>query len=335
MPRHPDTPGLHWPRQEWDFSNIGNDELVVACGYEYARESVLIAIILKEWLRLEKPRAELFQRATEKHIALKDVDRALLNYMKVVRLELYRRRHGHKSEHDWPPALRERVERDFSAAVKLLSDLSDQFHEVACCERDAEKIESCSDGHLGAPGLRFLAKYFVADRPWLLIPKADRVNTIAGARRHQFIFFRVVPLVESVDELEEKIRKGEALPVIYPGEEDVRLRIRNGSAGAIDESLVQWRKQHRTRSKAAAAAGGRSSSWWLAMKELAAMRLLHFFSPEDAIKMFCDGYGASSANIDGTYLWKLRRSSLSTFRQFFDTEEEPCRAKTWSNCADK
>jgi hypothetical protein len=331
MPRYPDTPGFR-SRQDFDFNDVDDNELVVACGYEYARESVLITALLKEWLRLEKPRAELFQRGREKHIALHDVHRALSNYMKVARLERHMRIYIPERGPTLSQELRERVERDFPAAVKLLSDLSDQFHEVACYERDVEKIESCDGRHVGAPGLRFLANYFVADTPWLLIPKADREGAITNARNHQFIFFRVVPAIESVDELQEKIRKGEALPLTRPGEQDVWLRIRwNRSDTAIDEGLVQWRKQHRPKNKAKGAGRGqRSSSWWLALQELAAMRLSHVLSPQNAIETFRNCYGAS---VNDSRFWRLRRDCFSTFRQFFGTGEEPRHTKTWAERA--
>jgi hypothetical protein len=322
MPRDPDTPGCR-SRQNWDFKVFSNDndnKLVVPRGYEYARESVLLTNIMKEWLRLEKPRAELFQRAAEKHIEREDVHRALLNYWKAVRVELYTRQYGKPV---WRQDVRERVKRDHPAAVTLLAELTDSFHEIVCCERSVEKIETC------APGLRCLAKYFAADTPYLLIPQSDRDDAVASAGKHESIFFRAVPAVESVVELQEKIRKGEALPEIHPDYQDVGLRIRpNRGVTAIDEEFAQWRKQHFPQSMTTTDGHShRSSSRWVDLKGLAAMRLSHVIPFKDAFRGFREVYGA---NIDEDRYWKLRRGCFSTFRQLFGTEEEP---RHWKSLA--
>src|SRR6476646_8079910 len=113
--------------QDWDFRALWRRtaERIAACWYEFARESRHIRIAMKEWwLRLEKPRAELLKRAKKQNIEPKDLDRAFLYYWQGVRWERHAvERHEPGYKPDWPQSLRESLERDNPAAVKLLSAL--------------------------------------------------------------------------------------------------------------------------------------------------------------------------------------------------------------------
>src|SRR4029077_3233204 len=91
--------------------------------------------------------------------------------------------HGPGYEPDWPESLRQSVERDNPAAVKLLSRLSNKYLEVVLSEYDMQLIEHLivKYGGIGAPRLRFLAPHLVQDTPWLKIAKPDRDSPIARA----------------------------------------------------------------------------------------------------------------------------------------------------------
>ena len=286
----------------------------------------------------------MFRTAKDQNIKLNDLHRACLYLVQAVKWNL---EHEPEYEPDWPEWLRQSVERDNPAAIRLLSGLSNKYREVLRSEYIIQRVESF--GRKGEPRLRFLAKYLVPDTPWFLIPQEDRDNAIKHAFRSNsevpqdadgLTFFRPLSPVERVDELQDLIRSRKALPISYPGDVDVKLELRvhfglftnaeiKKGIARVGEDLV---KDHRpSESKGKAKGSGhraRRSSWWYsALKDLAAMRLIHILPPEKARERFSQLYGL---NIDESNFRKLRRNSISTFQHLFDTDEEPRHAKTWT-----
>jgi hypothetical protein len=232
--------------QDLDFQPLfdrGNPELIPGCWYEHVRESCSIRAVMKEWLRLETARAEMFQRAKDQNIEQKDIRFAFLYFVQGVRWNL----HGLEyTDQD----LRKKIERENAAAVKLLSVLSDKYPELAFSEFAVERWESCEYHGKRAPRFRLLAKHLVNDTPWLLIPQEDRESAIASALKDNdtdaFILSRILPPVETEDDLQELIRLRKALPGMFPGEKRVCFRIRFGhyTRNEIIEGLAQWVKDH-------------------------------------------------------------------------------------------
>ena len=323
--------------QDWNFKALcgsNNAELIVPGWYEHGREWRLVRIAMWRWLRLEKPRAELFQRAKERNIDRKELQRAFLYYWQGVRWERHKLELEAGYEPDWPQVLRESFERDNPAAEKLLAELSDKYREVVASEYVVEWIESRN----GAPRLRFVAKHLVKDTPWLLIPRDDRDNAMPKASGNPdtdgFFFFRALQPVESEDELQKLVRLREALPEPGLGA-DARPRIRweHYTNREIAKSVARSRPQEW---KHMAKGSGKGIDWWAALKNLAAMRLMHVLRPFDARYKFLELYGdefldiSTAAKFDEPNFRKLRRKSIKTFQFLFDTDEEPRHVKTFS-----
>jgi hypothetical protein len=266
-------------------------ELVAACRYEFARELRHVRTTMKKWLALQKERDELIE-------LVQKTDEATIE-----------------------PNDRQR-----------LSEWSSNEHAV-------QKIESAR--HLGAPRLRFLAKHLVEDRPWLTIPSTDQDNAIASALKDRsdvprdadgLTFFRSLPPAEPLEEWRDLVYKGDALYRSYPGEWVVGYRIQYAffTNKEIIEAIaadVRKKRPEEWKHKAKDSGRRRSDFWWAALKQLAAMRLLHALPPKQAIEKFCKLY---SVNIEESNFRELQRDSISTFQWLFNTDEEPRHAKTWT-----
>ena len=141
--------------------------------------------------------------------------------------------HEPEYEPDWPQFIRQSVERDNPAAVKLLSRLSNKYREVVRSEYIMQFVEDF--GRKGEPRIRFLARYLTQDTPWLRIPAEDRSNAIKHAFKSNsegpqdadgVTFFRPLAPVERMDELQDLVRSRKALPISYSGDVDVKLEMR-------------------------------------------------------------------------------------------------------------
>ena len=305
------------------LSGSSGAQLIVPCWYEHARESLNILTAFKLWVSFEKPRAKLFQKAREKGIENKDLRRAFLYYWQAVRWQQHMLEKEPGYEPDWPQYLRTNARKDNLAAEKLLSELSDKYHQLIFLERMVEEIETCE----GAPRLRVLAKHLVKDTPWLLISVEDQKSAIANAFKNHFFFFRTVPPFETEDELQKLVLAREALPGF--GEEDVPSRLRLGHTNSeIIKNVARWLKDRPKKWKHKGKATGRRrpETWcWVALQDLAAMRLMHVLPREAARAKFSKLYARS---IEGADLRRLRRNSIERFQRLFDTDEKPRHAET-------
>jgi hypothetical protein len=274
--------------QDWDFRAIWQPhraaELIVACWYELPRESRLVMTAVEKWLRLEKSHAEMFQKAKDQNIELNEVHRACLYLVQGVHWKrLLLEQHEPGYEPDWPDPLRQSVERDNPAAVKLLSRLSNKYLEVVFSEYDMQLLEDLivTYGGIGAPRLRFLASHLVQDTPWLKIPKQDRDSALAHVFKsnsevpqdaHGLTFFRPTPPIECIDEMQELVRLRKADPRKYLGEVDFEFRFRvrynpftdraiRESWAQLGERLVINRRPKEWKNRAKAIGRRRSGSW--------------------------------------------------------------------------
>jgi hypothetical protein len=319
-------------RELWLPDRAG--ELRAACFYELVRESRPIMTECEWWLRFEKPRAELFQKAEDQGIDEEALRRAFVLVIQDEKFVLSRRRRA------GPAGSKEVIpmEQNVDRARKLLSGLSDDYREVVVSEYQIEKIERYGDEKIAAPRLRLVAEHLVKDTPWLKIPKADRGNAIATNPR-EFIFRRTVPAIEIVEELGKLVRLKKALSGMFLGEIDIelpRIRVRCDRSdralrecwAQLGERLVINRRPKEWKHKAKVTAKGRRrpETWCqVVLQELAALRLAHVLPPKDAHEKFCKLYAKS---IDARDFRGLRISFIERFQRFFDTDRKPRHVET-------
>lgn len=302
----------------------------IAAGlYEYARESEAIRDTCRRWLEAQETR-----RALE---TLAQTLERFKNKTLAFALSLY-------EGSGTPPSLR------------------NQYFKLLEAERAMQQIEARARS--GAPRLRNLAIHLVNDLPWLRIPEQDRCNAIAAGfesdeevpvdedgatficamppvRRVDWVTFSppkfTAKQIEAGEDQRFRIIHHEKGPVgILPGDEDLLIRIKwgNFTNERIARAFENWVCGPRARptewKHLAKGSGHRKDNWWrAALKELAAMRLVHELAPDAAVRKFRVLYSLKGFKLDEPNFRKLRRQAIQTFRYLFDTADQPRHALTY------
>ena len=179
--------------EDWNFaalsrgarSKAARTELIAACCYEYARESKRVREAAVRWLELVSVRRKLMRR----------VERITKQWAKEavrVRGEGSSRRGEAVSLENCKRVAQEQfhdIVFSSSLAKRLPSTLVNRYRELfPAAQNEMRKAEKCCIYAVGngAPRLSRLATHLADDRPWLLIPEADRQATLASAADARF-----------------------------------------------------------------------------------------------------------------------------------------------------
>ncbi len=352
--------------QDWNFCDLSNKDratLSAACWYEYARESQHVRETMRAWLDLQKIQEQLrpfMRRIAEQRARSRQVIRAQPKPIIV-------------DETNWEGvAEAEMLVRASMYDERLPPELCKALIEAHPAEHDLREIESKAG--VGAPRLRTLAKYLVEDRPWLLIPAEDRREAIATAFANRFevprsaegkkhflakrAFDRVrwcdfVPPDFGSGKLRENgvsrdlhyreiTRDGSVEPWRSAGDEVLPILIRWGAFTdqEIIDDFTSWVKSKLGRpcewQEVAKGSGRGKTSWFIAaLKELAAMRLMHAKPPEKGRELFADVYLTRHSNgrrgeLDESNFRRLARKCLKTFDFLFPYGQKPQHHSTWT-----
>ncbi len=359
-------PGEVLRDEDWNFRplfllsvNERRPNLAAVCWYEYARESRHVRRTMRRWLALQEIRDRL-------RPYLRQIFEDYAHEKRVIR--------GHPvlivvDGGNWESlAEQEMLRLAFSRDKRLPRPLCKALVKLHNAENEVQKIES--NGGVGAPRLRMLAKYLVEDEPWLRIPVDDQNRAIATAvvDRSEVPrsaageeYFRAKPAFErmfwgdflppqfSVADLRadedldhrEITSTNSSKSFLCRGDETLPIVVRWLHTDAeIVEDFTRWVKDERPdewKDKAKNSGRGRLDEWTAALKELAAMRLMHSRRlqnvKEDVLgarESFRDAF-APGDKFDDSALARLRRNALKTFTHLFPFGEYPIRAETFAD----